>query len=214
MTTVVLNINDSDTLTRAAQVLQAGGLIAFPTDTVYGVAAHAFQPEAVAKLYAAKVRAIGKAIPLLLGDAGDVNDVGRDLMPAAFDLMRAFWPGALTLVVNRSERVPDIVTSGGDSVAVRLPDHVVPRTLARLIAAPLAATSANLSGLPESITAAEVLTHLDGRIDLLLDGGVCPGGVASTVIDVTVEPPVVLRLGALSAEVLERVVGKVHVAGN
>lgn len=178
--------------------------MAFPTDTVYGVGAHALLPEAVARLYTAKVRPEGKAIPLLLADAADIERVSLDLPPLASRLIAAFWPGALTLVVPRSAWLPDIVTAGGPTVAVRLPDHPAPRALARALGAPLAATSANLSGQAEATTAAEVLAQLDGRIELLLDGGVCAGGVASTVLDLTVHPPAILRAGALDLAQLQR----------
>lgn len=204
MKTHVVSADRPGALAQAAAVLRAGGLVAFPTDTVYGVGAHALLPEAVARLYTAKVRPEGKAIPLLLADAADIERVSRDLPPLASRLIAAFWPGALTLVVPRSAWLPDIVTAGGPTVAVRLPDHPAPRALARALGAPLAATSANLSGQAEATTAAEVLAQLDGRIELLLDGGVCAGGVASTVLDLTVHPPAILRAGALDLAQLQR----------
>lgn len=204
MKTHVVSADRPGALAQAAAVLRAGGLVAFPTDTVYGVGAHALLPEAVARLYTAKVRPEGKAIPLLLADAADIERVSLDLPPLASRLIAAFWPGALTLVVPRSAWLPDIVTAGGPTVAVRLPDHPAPRALARALGAPLAATSANLSGQAEATTAAEVLAQLDGRIELLLDGGVCAGGVASTVLDLTVHPPAILRAGALDLAQLQR----------
>lgn len=204
MKTHVVSADRPGALAQAAAVLRAGGLVAFPTDTVYGVGAHALLPDAVARLYTAKVRPEGKAIPLLLADAADIERVSRDLPPLASRLIAAFWPGALTLVVPRSAWLPDIVTAGGPTVAVRLPDHPAPRALARALGAPLAATSANLSGQAEATTAAEVLAQLDGRIELLLDGGVCAGGVASTVLDLTVHPPAILRAGALDLAQLQR----------
>lgn len=204
MKTHVVSADRPGALAQAAAVLRAGGLVAFPTDTVYGVGAHALLPDAVARLYTAKVRPEGKAIPLLLADAADIERVSRDLPPLASRLIAAFWPGALTLVVPRSAWLPDIVTAGGPTVAVRLPDHPAPRALARALGAPLAATSANLSGQAEATTAAEVLAQLDGRIELLLDGGVCAGGVASTVLDLTVHPPAILRAGALDLAPLQR----------
>ena len=204
MQTRVISADRPGALAQAVAVLRTGGLVAFPTDTVYGVGVHAYLPAAVARLYTAKVRPEGKAIPLLLGDAADVERVSRDLPRLTQRLMDAFWPGALTLVVPRNPELPDIVTAGGPTVAVRLPDHPVPRALARAVGAPLAATSANLSGQAEAVSAADVLAQLDGRIDLLLDGGRCPGGVASTVVDLTVQPPAILRQGALDPELLQR----------
>lgn len=204
MQTLVLFADRPGALAQAVAVLRSGGLVAFPTDTVYGVGAHAYLPAAVARLYAAKVRPEGKAIPLLLGDAADIERVSRNLPPLTQRLTNAFWPGALTLVVPRNPELPDIVTAGGPTVAVRLPDHPVPRALARALGAPLAATSANLSGQAEASSAADVMAQLDGRIDLLLDGGRCPGGVPSSVVDLTVQPPAILRQGALDPELLQR----------
>jgi len=204
MQTLVLFADRPGALAQAVAVLRSGGLVAFPTDTVYGVGAHAYLPAAVARLYAAKVRPEGKAIPLLLGDAADIERVSRNLPPLTQRLTNAFWPGALTLVVPRNPELPDIVTAGGPTVAVRLPDHPVPRALARALGAPLAATSANLSGQAEAASAADVLAQLDGRIDLLLDGGHCAGGIASTVLDLTVQPPAILRQGALNPGLLQR----------
>ena len=204
MKTLVISADRPGALAQAVAVLRRGGLVAFPTDTVYGVGAHALLPNAVARLYTAKVRPEGKAIPLLLGEATDMERVSRDLSPLAQRLMDAFWPGALTLVVPRSSWLPDIVTAGGPTVAVRLPDHPLPRALARAVGVPLAATSANLSGQAEATTAVEVLAQLDGRIELLLDGGACAGGVASTVLDLTVQPPAILRHGALDLALLQR----------
>jgi len=204
MQTRVISADRPGALAQAVAVLRAGGVVAFPTDTVYGVGAHAYQPGAVARLYTAKVRPEGKAIPLLLGDAADIERVSRDLPRLTQRLMDAFWPGALTLVVPRNPGLPDIVTAGGPTVAVRLPDHPLPRALARALGAPLAATSANLSGQAEAASAADVLAQLDGRIDLLLDGGHCAGGIASTVLDLTVQPPAILRQGALNPGLLQR----------
>lgn len=203
--TDVLRTDAPGALNQAVAVLRAGGLVAFPTDTVYGVGANATNAAAVGQLYAAKVRPEGKAIPLLLGDVRDLEGLAENLPPVAERLMDAFWPGALTLVVWRSPAVADIVTAGGPTVAVRLPDHVVARALARALGGALAATSANVSGAREATTAAEVLDQLAGRIDLVLDGGRCAGGTASTVLDLTTEPPTVLRTGALDSGLLQRI---------
>ncbi|MFZ1238147.1 MAG: L-threonylcarbamoyladenylate synthase [Anaerolineae bacterium] len=204
MKTLVISTDMPDAIAQAVAVLTAGGLVAFPTDTVYGVGAHALLPDAVKRLFAAKVRPEGKAIPLLLGEAADLERVSCDVPALAWRLIAALWPGALTLVVPRGPLLPDIVTAGGPSVAVRLPDHALPRTLAQRLGAPLAATSANLSGQAAAITADAVLAQLDGRIELLLDGGPCAGGVASTVVDLTVQPPAILRPGALDLARLRR----------
>jgi L-threonylcarbamoyladenylate synthase len=185
-------------LARAMEVLRAGGLVVLPTDTVYGVAAHALLPAAVARLYDAKGRSAEKAIPLLLADVDGLRQVASTVPPAAWALARRFWPGALSLVVPRSPYVPDVVTGGGDTVAVRVPDHPVPRALIRRLACPLAATSANRSGEPAPVTAREAQVALADWVALVLDGGPCPGGLASTVLDLTASPPRVLRPGPLS----------------
>ena len=182
----------------AAVLLRAGELVAFPTDTVYGVGAVAWDAAAVGRLYTAKLRSLEKAIPILLADPSDMQLVARDLPPAALRLAERFWPGPLTLVVAKAERVPAAVTAGGSTVAVRVPDHTVARALIRAAGAPLATTSANLSGQASPSTAQEVAAQLGGRIAMILDGGRCPGGVPSTVVDVTGEEPVLLRAGPIS----------------
>ena len=189
---------------QAIALLQAGELVAFPTDTVYGVGALAWNPQAVARLYTAKLRPGDKAIPILLADPDDLVLVAPELPDAVLAIARRFWPGPLTLVVRRAGRVPDEVTAGGDSVAVRVPDHALARALIRGAGAPLATTSANLSGQPSPVTASEVAAQLSGRIALILDGGRCPGGVASTIVDLTSATPTILRSGPISlAEILD-----------
>jgi L-threonylcarbamoyladenylate synthase len=178
--------------------LQAGELVAFPTDTVYGVGAICWNEEAVARLYTAKLRSPDKAIPILLADAADLALVAADLPSAGNRLAEAFWPGPLTLVVSRTAAVSDAVTAGGDTVAVRIPNHELTRALIRAAGAPLATTSANISGGPSPVTAAEVAAQLGGRIAMILDGGRCPGGAASTVVDVTGPTPRIMRLGPIT----------------
>lgn len=187
-------------LARAAALLRAGELVAFPTDTVYGVGAVAWNARAVARLYTAKLRAADKAIPILLADPADLPLVARDLSAGAMRLVAAFWPGPLTVVVFKTAAVPAAVTAGSDTVAVRIPDHDLARALIRLVGAPLAVTSANLSGQPSPVTAEEVAAQLAGRVALILDGGPCPGGVPSTVVDLTDPTPRLLRPGPISLE--------------
>lgn len=205
MHTDVLRVDAPGALNHAVAVLRAGGLVAFPTDTVYGIGADAANDAAVGRLYQAKLRPAGKAIPLLLGDTTDLDALAVQLPEVTTRLTAAFWPGALTLVVRRSAAVTTIVAAGGATVAVRLPNHPIPRALARALGGALAVTSANLSGSHEAVTAAEVMDQLAGRIDLVLDGGACHGGVASTVLDVTTNPPTVVRAGALDAGLLQRI---------
>lgn len=194
---------EPENIAHAARVLSSGGIIAFPTDTVYGVGAHAFLPEAIDKLYTAKIRPADKAIPLLIAGMDMLSQVACSIPAMAFRLAERFWPGALTLVLPRAPLISDAITSGGSTVAVRMPDHPATQALIAALGAPLATTSANLSGRPPAITADEVLMQLDGRIDLLLDGGACPGGIASTVLDLTVTPPQILRAGRLVPELAQ-----------
>jgi len=183
---------------RAVELLKAGQLVAFPTDTVYGVGAVLWDRQAIRKLYEAKLRSAEKAIPVLLAAAVDLSLVARDLSQSALRLAERFWPGPLTLVVPRALAVPDEVTAGGASVAVRVPDHELARALIRAAGAPLAATSANISGQPSPVTAQEVAAQLGSRIPLVLDGGPCPGGIASTIVDLTGSAPAILRPGPVS----------------
>jgi len=197
--TKVLPAN-GDAIAVAARILAEGGLVAFPTDTVYGVGAHAFQPDAVERIYTAKIRPRDKAIPILLARAEDLALVAERITETAWLLAERFWPGGLTLVLPRKASVPDVVSAGGPTVAVRVPDHPAPQALIAALGAPLAATSANLSGRPSPVTAQEVEAELGGRIELILDGGRCPGGVPSTVLDLTTDPPTILRVGAITGE--------------
>jgi L-threonylcarbamoyladenylate synthase len=197
--TRVMPADDPQTIRRARRMLRSGQIVAFPTDTVYGVGADAFQPEAVAALYSVKNRPRNKAIPILVSQVEDIARVARVVPIAAWDLVQRFWPGGLTLVLPRAERVPAIVTAGGSSVAVRCPDHPVPLDLMNAIGAPLAATSANLSGQASPSNARQVLIQLAGRVPLIIDGGECPGGISSTVLDLSVTPPRILRVGAIPA---------------
>jgi L-threonylcarbamoyladenylate synthase len=190
----------SSLVARAAALLRASELVAFPTDTVYGVGAIVWDATAVGKLYAAKLRALDKAIPVLLADPADIALVARDLSAAALRIAEHFWPGPLTVVVPRADRVPDEVTAGGDTVAVRVPDHDLARALIRAAGAPLATTSANLSGQASPVTAQEVAAQLGERIALILDGGRCLGGVPSTIVDLTQPQPRIVRPGPISLE--------------
>jgi L-threonylcarbamoyladenylate synthase len=193
-------------LEQAVEALRRGELVAFPTDTVYGLGAHAFQPAAVARLYTVKERPARLPIPLLLPDASVLSDVCTDIPSVVWQLAERFWPGALSLVLRRASAVPDAVTAGGPTVAVRVPDHPLVRELCRRLGVPLAVTSANRHGQPPPVVASEVEAALSGRIPLILDGGPCSGGVASTVLDLTVSPPVILRPGPVTTEQLAALV--------
>lgn len=201
----IVNASDPAAIARAVEILRGGGVIAFPTDTVYGIGAHGLIGEAVERLYAIKERPNDKSIPLLLASADDVLLAAREVPPAARALMRRYWPGALTIVLRKQPHLPDAV-SGTDTVAVRVPDHPVVRALIRALGAPLAATSANKSGRPELLDAEAIAEQLGAGLELILDGGPLHGGVPSTVMDATVEPVRVLRAGAISADQIRRAI--------
>ncbi len=200
MKTVVISTSDPQAIPRAIQILKQGGLVAFPTDTVYGVAVEAFSAEGIEKLFAAKGRDENKAIPVLVGEPSQLPLVTLSINPLAQRLAERFWPGPLTLVVERHPNLPEVLSPLA-TVGVRMPDHPLALALLRQ-SGPLATTSANLSGGPNTLTAADVLAQLEGRIDLLLDGGPCRGGVPSTVVDCTSGELKVLRQGPLSLEAL------------
>ena len=188
-----------DQLSLAAQLLLDRKLVAFPTDTVYGLGTLAFDGPTALKLYVAKERPPEKAIPILIADSADLDRIAIDVPPIAYRLMERFWPGALTLVVPKLPNVP-MEVSASETVAVRIPDHDLTRALMRLTG-PLAVTSANRSTGPNPRTAQEVLAQLAGRIEAILDGGVTPGGIPSTVLDCTRAEPRMLREGALADQI-------------
>jgi len=198
---VLVPAMQKESLRRAVALLHRGGVVAFPTDTVYGLGAHSGIATAIEKLFQIKERERIKAIPLLIARTEDLTTVAAQVPEVAWRLAERFWPGPVTLVVPKAATVLDVLTGGAPSVAVRVPAHEVALQLIAALGAPLAATSANLSGRPEAVTAAEVREGLRGRVRLILDGGRCPGGVASTVVDVTVDPPVIGRRGAMANEV-------------
>jgi L-threonylcarbamoyladenylate synthase len=204
MRTEILGAENAEAIRRAARVLDEGGLVAFPTDTVYGVGSSPLLPEGIRRLYVAKERPLDKAIPILLADAEGMRVVANDIPDEAWILAERFWPGALTLIVPKARLLPDVLCAGGPSVAVRVPDHLVARALIAAAGGAVAATSANMSGEPPALTAEEALAALEGRIHLLVDGGRVPGGVASTVLDLTGQAPRVLRPGPIGLEDIER----------
>jgi L-threonylcarbamoyladenylate synthase len=206
MDTTCLSARATDAVALAVQALQDGELVIFPTDTVYGLGANAFLPDAVARLYAVKARPLNLPIPLLLPDAAAIAAVCVDIPALAWQVVGRFWPGGLSLVLRRAPAVPDVVTAGGPTVAVRVPDHDLVRDLCRRLGAPLAATSANLHGQPAPVTVEQATSALAGRVPLILADGPCPGGVASTVLDLTLSPPAILRPGPISAQALAAIV--------
>jgi L-threonylcarbamoyladenylate synthase len=203
MKTEILSIKDPDAVKRALTVLRSGGLLAFPTDTVYGVAANPFDAAAIERLYEAKIRETNKAIAVLIGNLDQIAQIAREVTESASRLAKHFWPGALTLIVPRLVSLPNIL-SPTQSIGLRMPDHPFALELLQK-AGPLATTSANLSGGSNTTTAQEVLAQLDERIELLLDGGKTPGGIPSTVVDCTQSEAIILRQGAISADQIQMV---------
>ncbi len=194
---------------RGISILKRGGIVAFPTDTVYGLGACANQHHAVERIYQVKERPRNMALPLLLAHILQISEVAEPVPLIAWLLAHTFLPGALTIVLQKSNSVPDIITGGGKTIAVRVPSHPIPVALADGLGIPIVGTSANLSGKPSVLTADEVYSQFGDKIDLVIDGGRCPGGIESTIVDVTGETPVVLREGAISREELRRVCGSI-----
>lgn len=195
---IVLQAQDKDAVAQAATALQQGKLVVIPTDTVYGVAALASMAAAVKQLYAVKQRPFSKAIPILLADPTDLDKVARTIPPLAQALIDAFWPGPLTIVLPRKHTLPDVV-SPYDGVAVRIPACDVARAVIRKAGGAVATTSANLSGQPEALTAAEAVAYLGTEVAVVLDNGRSPGTVASTVIDCQGDQPIIVRPGPITA---------------
>ena len=201
MQTKIIPAGDNEALQRALEILRNGGLVAFPTDTVYGLGALAFDGKAVESIYFAKNRPVEKAIPVLIWDASDLEKISDDIPERTRALASRFWPGPLTVLVPKKLTLPESVSATA-TVAVRVPDHAVARELLRL-AGPMAVTSANISGQTSPSTAQEVLAQLNGRIGLVIDGGTTPGGIPSTLVDYSSDEIKILRAGPITlAELL------------
>lgn len=192
----------------AAQTLRKGGLVAFPTETVYGLGANALDEEAVRKVYVAKGRPGDNPMIVHIARASDIGQLTRLLSPTIVTLIDNFWPGPLTLVVKKRPEVPQVTTGGLDTVAVRMPDSPVARELIRLAGVPVAAPSANLSGSPSPTRWEHVAEDLTGRVNMILKGEDCRVGIESTVLDLTGETPTILRPGVITATQIEAAIGK------
>jgi L-threonylcarbamoyladenylate synthase len=195
MKTQVLPINSFESIREAIRIIEGGGLVAFPTDTVYGLAADVHSAAAIDRIYSVKGRDMAKAIPVLV-NKDQINQIALDLSVNAQRLVERFWPGALTLIVSRQPELPENL-SASNTVAIRMPNYPPVQTLIQHCG-PLAVTSANISGEANPLTAEDVLKQLGGKIDLILDGGTVSGGVPSTIVDCSVEPVIILRQGAIS----------------
>ncbi len=190
----------------AIRVLRDGGIVAYPTDTVYGLGANGLDATAVRRVFTAKRRPLTMAVPLLVADMDMLRSCAISVTEPARLLAERFLPGPLTLVLSKAPIVPDVVTAGSPTVALRIPDHPVPRALAAGIGAPLVGTSANRSGLPSQVTAEEVRAELGDEVDMVIEG-TCRGGVESTIVDCTGAAPRVLRVGAISLDLIEETLG-------
>jgi len=204
-------VSPADAVIRqAAGLLRRGEVVVFPTETVYGLGADAFQPAALAKIFAAKGRPLNDPLIVHIAEERDLQELTAEIPQAARLLARAFWPGPLTLLLPRGPRVPHIVTAGLETVAVRLPAHPVARALIRALGSPVAAPSANRFMHVSPTTAAHALADLDGRVPLILDGGPSQVGVESTILDLLTWPPTILRPGGISLEQLQAVLPAVR----
>jgi len=199
----------ADEIEKAAAVIKSGGLVAMPTETVYGLAADALNGEAVAKIFRAKGRPMDNPLIVHISDLSQIRELVREFPEKAQKLAEAFWPGPLTIILPKSDKIPPEVSAGLDTVAIRYPSHPVAHQLIAL-SVPLAAPSANLSGSPSPTTAQHVMADMNGRIDAVIDGGECSVGVESTVITLACDPPRLLRPGGVTLEELREVLGEVE----
>lgn len=205
MDTKILKENQ---IPEAAGIIRNGGLVAFPTETVYGLGADALNPDAVAKVYEAKGRPSDNPMIVHIARASDIGQLTPMLSPTIVTLIENFWPGPLTLVVKRKDGVPDRTTGGLDTVGVRMPDSKIALNLINYAGCPIAAPSANISGKPSPTRVEDVIEDLNGKIDGILEGPACRVGIESTVLDVTGDVPTILRPGIITAENIEAAIGK------
>lgn len=209
MKTEVVNINpdapEKDKIARAGSVIRRGGIVAFPTDTVYGLGADAFNEEAVLKVYKAKKRGKEKPLSIFISNEDDLNGIASEISEPAKALMRKFWPGPLTLVLPAGDKLSKTLTGNSDNIGVRIPDSKIAIALIRESKVPITSPSANISGHPEPCSKEDVLKELEGRIDMVIDGGISGSGLPSTVVDMTGERPNILREGKISRAALEKI---------
>lgn len=205
---VVLSAYSAVALDHAADVLRSGQLVVVPTDTVYGLSAALTRPDAVAKIYEVKQRPPERPIALLVDQVDEVDQVAASIPDVARLLMEKFWPGGLTIILPKKPDIPDVITAAGPTIAVRMPDHPVPRALIRRMGMPLPTTSANRHGMPSPKSAQDAAGEIGPEVAIILDAGPAPGGIDSTVVDVTGDQIRVLRAGAISASEIEAALGK------
>lgn len=195
---------DEKGLQRAVELLRAGGIGAFPTDTVYGLGARIDSETAIKKIFKAKGRSQDQPLPILIADAEQLRQIAAQIPPLAWKLAERLWPGGLTIVLPKAPQISELISAGGNTVGIRLPKHPVPVTIIRGLGISIIGTSANLSGQPSPVTAKEVIDQFGERLDFVIDGGRCPGGKESTIIDLTQQPPRILREGAIPRKEIEK----------
>lgn len=209
--TIVADGNDNDAIKTAAKTLNNKGLVAFPTETVYGLGADALDPIAAAKIYAAKGRPSDNPLIVHIADTEDVYKLASDVPEKAKQLMEAFWPGPLTIILPKKQIVPDGTTGGLNTVAIRMPSHPVALSLIKESGVYIAAPSANTSGRPSPTEAAHVIADMDGKIEMILDGGEVGIGIESTIVDLSGDIPTILRPGFITKSMLESIIGAVTI---
>ncbi len=200
----------SEIVAAAVQALSAGKLVALPTDTVYGIAVNASCQSAVHRLFEIKQRPADNPLPVLIADRKDIKDAACDIPASAHRLAERFWPGPLTIILHKSPAISDLITAGQPTVGLRMPDHELTRSVLRQADFPVAVTSANISDQSAACSPQQVLAGLGSAIDMLIDDGSCPGEIPSTVLDLTVSPPQILRDGPISRHQLEQITGPVE----
>ncbi len=214
MNTEIIKVNreqfSEEELIRAAEFLRQGRLVAFPTETVYGLGGNAFDETAAARIYAAKGRPSDNPLIVHIAEVGALTELAAEVPETAYLLAEAFWPGPLTMILKKSSKVPKATTGGLDTVAIRMPSDEIAHTLIRLSGVYVAAPSANASGRPSTTKAEHVIEDLNGKIDMILDGGASEIGLESTIVDLTGEVPLILRPGYITAEQLAEVLGEVR----
>ena len=207
MNTIIKPVTENS-LKTAGEILKNGGIVAFPTDTVYGLGAAYSNEKAVSKIFEAKGRDEGKPLSILVSDISQVELLALEIPEGAKKLMEKFWPGALTVILKKRPEISDKISAGKDTIGIRMPDYSVTLDLIREAGSPLAAPSANTSGKRSSVSAEDVFEDLNGKIDMLLDGGTCPVGLSSTVLDLTGEEPLILREGIITKTMIDEVINE------
>jgi L-threonylcarbamoyladenylate synthase len=192
---------------KATGILKRGGVIAYPTETFYGLGVDATNERAIEKIYTIKRRDDRKPISIIIASAQDVDTFAINISEGSRKLMERLWPGGLTLVFKASPTIPEILTAEAGTIGIRYSSHAIAADLARNLPGALSATSANISGEKECTSAGEVIDALGDRIDAIIDGGITPGGLGSTIVDVSMEPPVILREGIIPSSLIDEIIG-------